>query len=82
LDAGGQPRPESRGGCDDHVAATIRVWAHGRPTDLRKGSNGLVGIVKKELREDRLNGDLFLFVSRRRTGCKVLLWTARAFRSS
>jgi transposase len=53
---------------------TIRVWAHGHPTDLRKGYNGLVGIVTKELREDPLNGDLFLFVSRRRTGCKVLLW--------
>ena len=53
---------------------TIRVWAHGRPTDLRKGYNGLVGIVKNELREDPLGGDLFLFVSRRRTGCKVLLW--------
>lgn len=53
---------------------TIRVWAYGRPTDLRKGYNGLVGLVKQELREDPLSGDLFLFVSRRRTGCKVLLW--------
>jgi len=53
---------------------TVRVWAYGRPTDLRKGYNGLVGLVKQELHEDPLGGDLFLFVSRRRTGCKVLLW--------
>jgi transposase len=52
----------------------VRVWAHGRPTDLRKGYNGLVGMVKGELGQDPLAGDLFLFVNRRRTGCKVLLW--------
>lgn len=52
----------------------VRVWAHAGSTDLRKGYNGLVGLVKKELREDPLNGDLYLFVNRRRTGCKVLLW--------
>lgn len=53
---------------------TIRVWACGQPTDLRKGYNGLVGLVKQVLGHDPLNGDLFLFVNRRRTGCKVLLW--------
>ena len=53
---------------------TVRVWAYGRPADLRKGYNGLVGIVKRELRSDPLGGDLYLFVNRKRTGCKVLLW--------
>jgi transposase len=53
---------------------TIRVWAYGRPADLRKGYNGLVGIVKRELAQDPLGGDLFLFANRKRTGCKVLLW--------
>jgi transposase len=53
---------------------TIRVWAYGRPADLRKGYNGLVGLVKRELGHDPLGGDLFLFANRRRTGCKVLLW--------
>lgn len=52
----------------------IHVWAYGRPADLRKGYNGLCGLVKKELGRDVLAGDLFLFVNRRRSGCKVLLW--------
>jgi transposase len=30
--------------------------------------------VKQQLRLDPLGGDLFLFVSKRRTGCKVLMW--------
>jgi hypothetical protein len=50
------------------------VWAYGKPADLRKGYNGLVGLVEKELGRDPMSGDLFLFVSERRRGCKVLLW--------
>jgi transposase len=53
---------------------TVRVWAFGKATDLRKGYNGLVGLVEKELGRDPMSGDLFLFVSGRRRGCKVLLW--------
>jgi transposase len=42
--------------------------------DLRKGYNGLYGLVERELRRDVLEGELFLFVNRRRTSCKVLVW--------
>jgi transposase len=42
--------------------------------DLRKGYNGLFGLVKTGLRKDPLSGGLYLFVNRRRSGCKVLLW--------
>jgi transposase len=55
---------------------TVRVWAYGRPVDLRKGYNGLVGIVENELRSDPMGGELYLFVNAKRTGCKVLLWDA------
>ena len=53
---------------------TVRVWAYERPTDLRKGYNGLVGLVKEELRRDVMDGELFLFTNVRRTSCKVVLW--------
>ena len=56
------------------IPRTVRVWAHRAPVDLRKGYNGLIGIVKQRLGHDVLEGDLFLFVNRKRTGCKVLLW--------
>jgi IS66 Orf2 like protein len=41
---------------------TIRVWAYGQPSDLRKGYNGLVGLVDRELAQDPMSGDLFLVV--------------------
>ena len=53
---------------------SVRVWAYGKPVDLRKGYNGLVGIVENEFRSDVMGGDYYLFANIRRTGCKVLLW--------
>lgn len=52
----------------------VRVWARSVPTDLRKGYDGLFGLVANEIRLDPLGGDCFLFVSRNRTSAKVLLW--------
>ena len=56
------------------TSRSVRVWAYTRPADLRKGYNGLYGLVKHELGRDPLSGDMFLFLNRRRTACKVLLW--------
>jgi len=53
---------------------SVRVWAYGAPADLRKGYNGLGGLVKEKLGQDVMGGDLFLFVNVRRTSCKVMLW--------
>ena len=64
------------------IPRTVRVWAHRAPVDLRKGYNGLVGIVKQRLGRDVLDGDLFLFVNRKRTCCKVLVWAEPGCASS
>lgn len=52
----------------------VRVHARRVHTDLRLGFDGLYGIVRRELGEDPRSGDLFLFVNKRRTSAKVLLW--------
>ena len=52
----------------------LRVFAYPEPIDLRKGYDGLFGLVKHGLQRDPMSGELFLFVNRARTGCKVLLW--------
>lgn len=52
----------------------VRVFARNGPTDLRKGFDGLYALVVHELEQDPLVGDLYLFVNRRRTSAKVLLW--------
>lgn len=53
---------------------SVRVFAYTLPTDMRKGFDGLYGMVKTHLNQDPLSGDLFLFVARNRKRAKVLLW--------
>ncbi|MEM8610290.1 MAG: IS66 family insertion sequence element accessory protein TnpB [Myxococcota bacterium] len=52
----------------------VQVWAYPKPADLRKGYNGLYGLVENELMRDPLCGAYFLFVNKRRSSCKVLHW--------
>jgi transposase len=56
------------------TSRAVRVFAYPEAVDLRKGYDGLFGLVKQGLGRDPLSGDLFLFVNQRRKGCKVLLW--------
>ena len=56
------------------LSRRVRVWAYPRPADLRKGYNGLYGLVANELQGDPLSGDVFLFLNRRRTITKALVW--------
>jgi len=53
---------------------SLRVFAYTLPTDMRKGFDGLYGMVSSHLEQDPLSGDLFLFVARNRKRAKVLLW--------
>ena len=41
---------------------------------MRKGFDGLYGMVANHLGHDPLSGDMFLFVARNRKRAKVLLW--------
>jgi transposase len=52
----------------------LRVLAYPAPADLRKGYNGLSGLVLQDLGKDPLSGDCFLFVNRKRKAVKVLMW--------
>ena len=52
----------------------VRVFAFPAPVDLRKGYDGLYGLVQTGLGRDPLGGELFLFVNQSRKLCKVLLW--------
>src|SRR5262245_47462695 len=56
------------------TSRAVRVFAYPEPVDLRKGYDGLYGLVKTGLGRDPLSGDLFLFVNKRRKACKVLVW--------
>jgi len=54
------------------VHGRVPVFAYRRPTDLRKGFEGLSGLVREALGKDPLSGAMYLFTNRRRTTAKVL----------
>src|SRR5271170_8437305 len=56
------------------TSRAVRVYAYPEAVDLRKGYDGLFGLVKQGLARDPLSGELYLFVNKRRDACKVLVW--------
>jgi len=59
------------------LPASVRVFLWTNPVDMRKGFDGLGSIVSKQ--HDLFEGDLFVFVGRRRDRCKVLFWQQGGF---
>jgi transposase len=48
-------------------------------TDMRKGIDGLCGLVRNGLKRDPLSGDIFIFFNHRRNQVKLLLWERDGF---
>ena len=46
---------------------------------MRKGFDGLSGLVRDGLAKDPLSGDVFIFFNKRRTQVKLLLWERDGF---
>lgn len=44
------------------------------PTDMRLGFDGLFNRVKEHIQEDPFSGHLFVFINRRRSTCKALIY--------
>ncbi len=56
------------------LGVATKVYVALGPTDMRKGFEGLYGLVQQRLGLDALSGHLFLFANGRRTRLKVLVW--------
>jgi transposase len=57
----------------DDVLAT-KIYVAVEAVDMRKGFDGLYGLVRDELGQDPLSGHVFLFSNRTRTRLKALVW--------
>lgn len=54
------------------VHSGVPVFAYCRPTDMRKGFEGLSALVRRDLGRDPIDGALYLFTNRRRRRARVL----------
>jgi transposase len=56
------------------LGLATRIYLAVGATDMRKGFNGLFGLVRDQLRCDPLSGHLFLFANAQRNRLKVVFW--------
>lgn len=47
--------------------------------DMRKGFDGLSGVISSEMGQDPLDGSVYLFVNRRKDRMKMLVWETGGF---
>ena len=57
-----------------NLTSQTRYFLYLSITDMRKGSDGLSGLVRNELKQNPLSGDVFIFLNRRRNQVKLLCW--------
>ena len=57
----------------------VHVYVATTPCNLRKSFEGLSNEVRQALAKDPLSGHVFVFLNRRKTQVKLLLWTRGGF---
>lgn len=58
---------------------SVRIYLSTAPADMRKGFDGLLGIVRGILKKDPMTGHLFVFISKRQDRAKILWWDIGGF---
>lgn len=56
------------------LSPATKIFVGVEAVDMRKGFEGLFGLVRDQLGQDPLSGHLFLFTNRHRTRLKALVW--------
>lgn len=57
-----------------NLSGNQRYYLYRQPCDMRKGFDGLYGLVTSELNQRVVNGSVFVFINRARTHIKLLHW--------
>lgn len=58
---------------------SVKIYVATAPVDLHRSFEGLSNEVRCTLAEDPLSGHVFLFLNRRRSQMKMLVWTRGGF---
>ena len=61
------------------LSMSNRFLLYGQATDMRKSFDGLSGIIHNSLGSNPCNGDVFVFINRRRDKIKLLHWQGVGF---
>jgi transposase len=62
-----------------NLALPTRIHVYTAAADMRKGVDGLSGIIRQQLATDPTDGSLFVFINRRRDRMKILHFDGGGF---
>jgi len=61
------------------LTAVHKYYLYSPPCDMRKGFNGLSGLIRDKMKGDPLDGSVYIFINRRRDKMKMLVWEEGGF---
>jgi transposase len=61
------------------ISKSQRYFLYQGYADMRKGFDGLSGLVEQQMHRSVLSGDVYVFVNRRRNMIKLLCWDQDGF---
>lgn len=59
--------------------SNIRYFLYQGQTDMRKSFGGLCGLVTNEMHQGVISGDVYIFLNKRKTHIKLLVWEGDGF---
>ena len=62
-----------------HLSAACKYYLYCGDADMRKGFDSLSGMVSQHMKLSALSGAVFIFVNKRRSQLKLLLWEGDVF---
>jgi transposase len=62
-----------------HLSSACRYFYYNGHADMRKGAYSLSGLVRGEMSQDVLSGDVFIFIGKRGNKIKLLRWDSDGF---
>lgn len=61
------------------LGSSHRYYLYGKPVDMRKGFDGLEGLVRNAMDKDPTSGEVYVFLNRGRNLIKLLHWEHGGF---
>ena len=61
------------------LSSGCKFHLYSEPTDMRKSFDGLSGIIQNVLNNNPCNGEVFIFVNKKRNKIKLLHWQGISF---
>ena len=60
-------------------SSSHKYYLYTPPTDMRKQFDGLAGLISQHFEQSIMEGDVFVFINKRRNRIKLLVWDHTGF---